>query len=313
MELRTMGNEPHRDHADEMYKQVDRYYTGYFGQTLLSQVTEEKLHNFVIYLKNEKHLAASTVNSARNVAFVALHFAKRKKLIKHFDFEAVIRAGGKAEDRGILEREEADKLFALEWRSQKVRLINLMASQTGMRMGEIRALRICDIHEDRICVVHGWSRKEGRKSTKNREGREIPILPELSKELNDYIQGLDNRFRLDSLLFPGTDSEKPYDNRHIGRELNYMLAKIGIDDTKRRERGIVFHSWRHYAAKNLAEVTTNRAIAMAILGQKTSRIFDKYAAHADKETFRKMARAIKQGLKPGAKTTKEPIPFYKVV
>jgi integrase len=312
-ELQTMGNEPHRDHADEMYKQVDRYYLGYFGKILLCQITEESLQKFIVYLKLKKKLAASTVNSARNAAFVALHYAKRKKLIRRFDFEAVIRAGGEADERGILEREEVGKLFMLEWRDLRVRLINLIASQTGMRLGEIRALRICDIHEDRICVEHGWSRKEGLKSTKNREKREIPILPALYEELQEYIKSLDDRFRLDSLLFPGTDPEKPYDNRQIGRELAYMLEQIGISDEIRRERGIVFHSWRHYAAKNLAEVT-NRAIGMAILGHKTSRLFDKYAAHVDKETFKKMTKAIKQGLKPGLdKKPKEPIPFYRVV
>jgi integrase len=126
-------------------------------------------------------------------------------------------------------------------------------------MGEIRALRVRDIREDRICVEHGWSRKEGIKSTKNREKREIPILPVLYEELQAYMKGLEGHFHLDSFLFPGTNPEKPYDNRQIGREFSYMLAKIGIDDDTRRERGIVFHSWRHYAAKNLAEVTS-RAI-----------------------------------------------------
>jgi integrase len=66
--------------------------------------------------------------------------------------------------------------------------VNLIASQTAMRMGEIRALRVCDIHEDRISVEHSWSKVGGGlKCTKNREKREIPILPELYQELLAYI------------------------------------------------------------------------------------------------------------------------------
>ncbi|MDR1238637.1 MAG: tyrosine-type recombinase/integrase [Treponema sp.] len=233
-ELRTMGNEPHREHADEMHKQVDRYYLGFFGETLLCRVTEESLQKFVVYLKLEKKLAASTVNSARNVDFVALRYAKQKKIISRFDFEAVIRAGGGEEERGILEREEAENLFAQEWRDLRARLINLIASQTGMRLGEIRALRTRDIREDRICVEHGWSRKEGLKSTKNRGKREIPVLPDLYEELPSYIKGLEGRFRLDSFLFPGTNPEKPYDNRQIGREFSCMLAKIGLYEMPRK-------------------------------------------------------------------------------
>jgi hypothetical protein len=33
------------------------------------------------------------VNSARNAAFVALRHAKRKKIIQHFDFDAVLSIG----------------------------------------------------------------------------------------------------------------------------------------------------------------------------------------------------------------------------
>jgi integrase len=119
--------------------------------------------------------------------------------------------------------------------------------------------------------------------------------------------GSSGLFRLDSLLFPSLKDESPYDNKQIERDFVVMQKKIGIDDEKRRERNIVFHSWRHYCAKNLAHVT-NRTVGMAILGLKTSAVFDHYANHIDGETFGKMAEAIEQGLKPG-KTEREPIPF----
>ena len=64
-------------------------------------------------------------------------------------------------------------------------------------------------------------------------------------------------------------------------------------------------------AKNLVENGANKAIGMKILGQKTSRVFDKYASHFDKETFRQMTDAIKQVSK--FETIKEPLPFRKIV
>jgi hypothetical protein len=64
-------------------------------------------------------------------------------------------------------------------------------------------------------------------------------------------------------------------------------------------------------AKNLAEKGTNKAIGMKILGHKTSRIFDHYASHVDKETFRQMTGALEDVLKPEA--PKAPIPFKGVV
>ena len=311
-EQETMGKELHVEHADEMQKAVNRYYRPYFQDTFLSQIDEEALQRFIVHLKKDKKLSASTVNSARNAATVALKFAKRKKIIHLFDFGSVLRAGGKARKRGILEKEEIDKLFILEWPSVRSRMAVLIAYSTGMRMGEVRALKVCDIHENRIYVQHSWGKKSKLKCTKNQEIREIPILPNLHEEIIAYIREM-GFFGLDNLLFPGKNPKIPYNNRQIGKDFNKMLEKIGIDDQTRKERGIVYHSFRHLMAKNLVESGTNKAIGMKILGQKTGRIFDDYASHVDKETFRLMTESMERVLKPQPQPKNEPIPFHSVV
>ena len=310
-ELETMGKEPQPDHALEMQRAVKRYYRPYFKDMLLCQIDGETLQKFVVYLKIDKKLAASTVNSAQNAAIKALRYANRKRIIKSFDFNNVLRAGGKAKDRGVLERDEAEKLFSLEWPNPRSRLAALIAYNTGMRLGEIRALRVCDIHENYISVNHSWSsRKNKQKSTKNKETGNVPILLSLHKEIMAYIKQM-GILKLDALLIPGKKPEIPYDSVQLRKIYYRMLAKIGIDDTTRRERGIVFHSWRHLLAKRLAGSGTNKAIGMKILRVKTSQIFDHYAAHVDNETFRQMAGAIEKAHQHDV--PKEPIPFHRVV
>jgi len=93
-ELLTMGKEGHRRHALDMQKNVRCYFIPYFGNKKLRQIKEETLQDFLVFLKINKGLAASTVNKARNAAFVAIGYAKRRKLIGTFDFDAVLRAGG---------------------------------------------------------------------------------------------------------------------------------------------------------------------------------------------------------------------------
>jgi integrase len=264
----------------------------------------------VVYLKIDRGLSASTVNSARNAAIVALRHAKRKKVIQRFDFDTILRAGGKTRERGILEQDEVDRLFSLEWPSNKSRLAVFIGYNTGMRMGEIRALRVCDIHEKRRSVKHSWGSKSRLKCTKDQEIREIPILPSLYDEIKAFIHQMELN-KLDSLLFPGNKPGIPYNNRQIGKDFNKMLEKIGIFDEERKERNIVFHSWRHLLAKNLAEKGTNKAIGMKILGHKTSRIFDHYASHVDKETFNQMEEAIRKA--SHHELPKETIPFKRVV
>jgi integrase len=301
-ELETMGKKAHEEHASEMQKTVARYYRPYFELLTLHEITEELLQSFIVHLKIDKGLAASTVNSARNVAFVALRYAKRKKHIRDFDFAAVLRAGGEAKARGVLTKEEIEKLLSLEWENTKAWMAVLISYRTDMRIGEVRALRLCDIHETHISVNHSWAKKSKLKGTKTNESREVPILPSLYAEIMAYIKnelvkkdqyGREGQYKLDGFLLQGKKPDRPYDDRRIGAYFNKMLEKIGIDDAARKERNIVFHSWRHLLlAKNLAESGTNKKIAMKILGHKTSKVFDSYAAHADKETFEKMKLAI---------------------
>ena len=291
----TEGKEPKRSHPIEMSKIIDRYFVPYFKQMLLCEITEEKMTDFFKYLRVEKGFSVSTVKLTRNAAIVPLRYAKRKKIIQNFNFDDVVKVNGESEGRGILARNQVETLFKLEWIDPRSRLINLIASQTAMRIGEIRALRVCDIHEDRINVEHSWSEADGIKCTKNRAKRVIPISPELYRELDEYMRQNNRYSKPDNLVFPGKNNDKPYTRTQINKHLYEMLKKIGVSGTERKKNNIVFHSWRHYGAKNLAEVA-NRTIGMAILGHKTARLFDHYANHIDNETFNSMRKAINDGL-----------------
>jgi len=117
-------------------------------------------------------------------------------------------------------------LFKLEWRDPRSRLICLVASLTVMRIGEIRALRVCDILEDRINVQHSWSEDDGGlKCTKNRANRTIPILPELYQELDAYMRETGRYSRLDNLVFPGKKEGKPYSHKQVNTDYYQMLEK----------------------------------------------------------------------------------------
>jgi len=102
-ELETMGKEPQSEHAFEMQK-------------------------FILHLKHEKKLSASTINLTRNAALKALRYALRKKIILKFDFENVLRAGGKSKlRRGVLTNYEVEKLFKLDWTCIRSRIAALIS------------------------------------------------------------------------------------------------------------------------------------------------------------------------------------------
>jgi integrase len=275
---------------------VRRYYKPYWGRKRLKDIDELQLQDFLVWLKTDRGLSASTVNLARNAAFVAIKFAKRHRLLRFFDFDAVLRCSGKAKGRGILEREEVQKVFQAEWRDERSKLINFIASQTGMRMGEIRALQVRDIVLNKIFVRHAWSRADGGlKCPKNGEEREIPLVPMLKEAIEEYLEHKLFVSNPDALLFPSEVPGVPYDEKQVVEDYYRVLSSIGISQKERKARNIVFHSWRHYCAKNLAAVAT-KSIGMKILGHKTSVMFDHYSDHIDKETFKAMEEAMKVGL-----------------
>lgn len=66
--------------------------------------------------------------------------------------------------------------------------MNLTASQTGMRLGEVQALRIENIKKDHLIVKHSWDRVNILKSTKTGKERIVPIKDALYYELIDFYK-----------------------------------------------------------------------------------------------------------------------------
>ena len=305
-ELEIMGKKPHPEHALQMRQNVDRHFRQYFNDLLLCQLDEETLQDFIVYLKIKKNLAASSINSIRNTALVALRYAKRKKMIKRFDFDVVLRAVGDSKERGVLENNEVEKLLNLNWNNKKAKLIVLISLYTGMRISEVRSLRLCDIHENKLSVKHSWASISKLKSTKNNETKEVPIMPFLYNEIMAYIRYMGYK-KLDGFIFPGKKPEIPYDSKQIRNEFYKMLDSIGINEDVRKERNIVMHSFRHRMAKTLVENGISKKIGKQILGVKTDRIFEHYSSGVDAETFKKMTEAI--AVVSQLNLPKEPIQF----
>jgi len=316
----ALGKHPNKSHPKDMQRIINCYFKPYFKDMLLCEITEEMLNEFLVYLRTEKPkertlnkevkkgLSASTVKKAKNAAIMPLRFAKRKKHIRSFDFDAVIKPDGDQAERGILSPDQVDALFKLKWRSKKAYMICKIASQTTARLSEITALKVCNIPENKINYFNSWNKDVGLKCTKNRANRTIPILPELYQEILDYIKVENLATNLNNFIFPGRNKDKPYSQKQINKELYLMLEKIGISDKERRDLNIVFHSFRHYGAKHLAE-NTDRITGMAILGHKTPNLFDKYSNHADNETFAKMAKAVQDSFGKKIADESKTIPF----
>jgi integrase len=141
-------------------------------------------------------------------------------------------------------------------------------------MGEIQALRLCDIQPDQIIVSHSWDRKYGLKGTKTGEVRTVPI-PLL---LYNTIMRVADSSR--EYIFSIRDMA-PMNNSTIKYGLYKALDGISIGDEKRKARNITFHSWRHYFNTKLRVSGVPDVVVQSVIGHKNMAMTANYTNSAN--------------------------------
>lgn len=123
-----------------------------------------------------------------------------------------------------------------------------LSSLTGMRIGELQSLRVEDIKSDRIEIHRNYDSKNHIFITTKTESsnRDFPLVGEAKNLCNLLTQN-----KLGGLIF-SLDGVSPISLTTIHKHLKRALERIGISEKEKKERNIVFHSFRHYFCTLLA-------------------------------------------------------------
>lgn len=280
-------------HCYEMRGLINRYWLPFFGDnTLIGELDQDALEDFFMSLKLENELSGATINKAINSGSVALKFAFEHKMLSENPMTGIMRYKTDEVKRGILDDEEVSALFRMDWNSETQRLASLLGAFCGMRAGEIAGLRVCDIGDDVIHIRHAWSTKDGLKSTKNYLCRDVPVIPQIGRELLAHAKEGRNFSDLSYIFFsPRQNQNQPVDPSDFEDGLCWALNRIGISEEQRKERNIVFHSWRHYYAKQMAE-RMKLEQAQQALGHLTPEMTRHYSDHRIKQDFEVLTKAM---------------------
>jgi len=203
--------------------------------------------------------AGNSINKILSALKAILETAEDQSLIQHVP--KIDRAAINPKSKGILTIEEVRQIFLLDWKSDPAHchpsrdqymgyVGNLVASSTGLRLGELQALVMSDIHlnEGYIHVRRSWDKKFGMNATtKTGRVRNIFIPEKTQVELYKLMQMNPEPNNPESFVFfsqrtPG----KPAEPKIFIRSLYTAMRQIGISEEIRRERNITFHSWRHW-------------------------------------------------------------------
>ena len=263
-----------------------------FGKLKLSAIRPSHIEQWLRDLR-QSGMSGSAINHCHSVMRTMLCEAKRMQLISSNPISDVRPVSYAAPTRTILTLEEAkalldENMVGEMWADEMTYCASLLAATTGVRQGEVLALRIEDIHEGYITVAHSWdSRYEGLKPTKTRRIREIPVTTKTSRWLARITAG-----RQAGFVF-STDGERPIYYKDITRSLYTALERIGITDEERRRRCLNFHSLRHFFNSSMRGKIPD-AILRQLTGHSTEAMTEHYS-HFRLEDFKPVV-AIEENL-----------------
>ncbi len=177
-ELHIRGKSFHKKQSNRMTRIIFNYWEPLIKGKTVGEITREDI-NKIYDVEATKKLAPKTVKTIILALTVAMKWAYLNNLTEINCYDGIIKPCAPSKVRAILTIEETRALFRAKWENETAKLACLIASYTGMRQGEIAALRVQDIGDDRIYIRHSWGKYDGLKSLKNGEEREIMIPPQL--------------------------------------------------------------------------------------------------------------------------------------
>ena len=266
-----------RSIANNKRSHLENRILPYFGKYFMKDITTAHIEDWLL-IQKRTGVSNLTVNHYLSTLRVIFNEAFRKSDIPANPIAAVKPLSEDTRRKDTLTRQEVSKLFeeaarAKIWGNELHYLFNLTASQTGMRIGEIQALRIENLHDDHIVVKHSWDRRYGLKGTKNGKERIVPINDSLSKVLRGFyrIQGASEPY-----IFSVSAGHQPIDHKAIYKWFYRALERIGIDKKSREERNVTFHSWRYYVNTQLSARGVPESMIQAIIGHSDGKMTKHY-------------------------------------
>ena len=247
---------------------MEKHILPYFGNKPLISITRKDVDRWILKLPEEHHISASTANKMLSLLKQMLRAAVFDGLISESPAETIRPLVEKTKRRGAFTLDEVIRLFSRKWNPEPAYVAAFISAFTGMRLGEIRALRMSQVHEGYILVDGSWSDREGRKCTKSGKDRVIP----LTKRMHSMLVSLANGHGDNDLIF-SSDGVKPYDDKVLTDPLKDAMKKAGIDY---EAKSLSFHSFRHFFNTQIVASGVSGEIVRNVIGHESEEMTDHY-------------------------------------
>ncbi len=170
---------------------------------------------------------------------------------------------------------------------KRVYLATAIGINTGMRQGEILALRECDVvlpaedSEEQFAIIqieHSFSKYDGFKSTKSNTPRKNVIPLWLANELIEFAHTNPHKDPQGKnlIFYADNNPDCPIFGTTILKWFYRELERIGISEQERKERHIVFHSLRHCYISKLRDMQVAEEQIRLLTGHTDIAMTDRY-------------------------------------
>jgi integrase len=256
-----------RSFADGQRSNLQKTILPFFKNYPLDKITVTVIEKWLASLKAQGY-ANISANHLLSTLKVIINEAFRRGDMQTNPVLAVRPLADDCKKKGVFSKDEVQKLFAETnitevWGGNEMYYaLNLLAVQTGMRLGEIQALLKENIHLNYIDIKHSWDRTYGIKGTKTNKPRQVPI----SIELFQWLLKIANTQNEGEYIFSVTNGKTPVDHSIVYKWFRRALEKIGIAERHRLGRNLSFHSWRHYVNSQLSVSGVADSVVQSITG-----------------------------------------------
>lgn len=263
---------------------LNAHLVPFFGE---KQIDRIKPDDFAAYMRAKASLSPKTINNHLNFAHGLLKYAAKREWVPTNVVAAVDRPrlDGTDPDIRFLDLSELEALLRAvpsnDTLSPVDRVLYLTAAMTGLRQGELIALRWRDIDwpAGLIRVRQNITRGRPGKPKSRRGSRAIPMSDRVAAALDRHFERSSYQ-QDDDLVFCHPHTGNPYDPSKIRERFYEAMRTAGMADRCKQAGGITFHSLRHTFGTRMAAVGTPLRTLQEWMGHadyKTTLIYADYA------------------------------------
>lgn len=226
----------------------------FFGKIKLYDLKTAHVKNYRKEL-SEKGYSNNTINSSVACLKVIVKSAMANRLIAFDPFITIKPMFIAAHERDAFTIEELTAMFQNDWgENNEIKYFSVIAAVTGMRLGEVTAIRKEHLHDDYLDVTDQIDKTGELIPVKTNEARKIRICPALHNLIESLI-------KKDGYAFVSRNTKQ--------RDTFYKHCLISKEE--RNERKLTFHSLRHFFNTYLLASGIPEIKVKAVMGHSSGR------------------------------------------